>query len=74
MLWFCDQEKEFAMLTVQATAIRGVDLLRVSAQGARILGHFARRADAVQRWNEMEDELRRLNAHAPGSNPKRSRT
>lgn len=48
------------MLTVRAVSRRRFALVRVSERGARVLHVFDNEADAVQRWNEMEDELRRL--------------
>ena len=48
----------YAILTVRKTE-RGFELLRVSAHGSEALESFEHCEDAVQRWNQMEKDIRR---------------
>ena len=62
MVWFSTGAQEPVMLLVRAVAARRFELVRVSERGVRVLRRFACCEDAVKLWNEMEQELRRLNA------------
>jgi hypothetical protein len=58
MVWLREQQDGYAILTVRKTE-RGFELLRVSAHGSEALESFEHCEDAVQRWNQMEKDIRR---------------
>jgi hypothetical protein len=57
MVWLRKEPDGYAILTIRKT-IRGFELIRMSAHGSEVLETFAHREDAVQRWNQMEEDIR----------------
>jgi hypothetical protein len=54
MVWW---QGEYLMLFVRA-ADPGFELLRVSADDSAVIERFARREDAIARWDQMEWDIR----------------
>lgn len=59
MVWFSGPERKPVMLMVRAISGRGFELVRLSEQSSDVLEVFDNETDAIQRWNEIEEELRR---------------
>ena len=56
MVWF--GEGQHRMLTIRRTE-GGFDLLQVSEQGSQVVESFEDCDEAIQRWNRLEEAIRR---------------
>ena len=59
MVWFSGPQREPVMLMVRAVSGRGFELVRLSEHSSDVLEVFDKETDAIQRWNQIEKELRR---------------